>query len=201
MKTCSCTCSHHRPTEILKAEHRVIERVLTALERFAAQERIDADAVGRAIDFLRNFADGCHHFKEENELFPRMQAAGVPREGGPLGCMLDEHALGRALIRQMGDHLAAAARGDADAEHVLRTAAAGYVELLRNHIWKEDHVLFDLADRALSADDQRALLGGFDRVEREEADAGKHERYLRVAEELERQALQMADRSRTGARS
>lgn len=199
MKTCSCNCSGHRPTEILKAEHRVIERVLAALERFVAQARIDADAVGRAIDFLRNFADGCHHFKEEHELFPRMQAAGIPREGGPIGCMLDEHTLGRALIRRMTDHLAAAARGEAEAERVLRTAAAEYVDLLRKHIWKEDHVLFELADRALSADDQRALLGGFDRVEHEEGDAGKHDRYLRLADELERRALEMANPCGIGA--
>lgn len=203
MKTCNCTCacSLGSPTEILRGEHRVIERVLTALERFAAQDRIDAGAVNHAIDFLRQFADGCHHAKEENELFPRLEAAGIPREGGPIGCMLDEHMEGRALIRRMAENVEAAARGNADAQRTLRTAVAGYVNLLRQHIWKEDHVLFELADRTLSADDQKSLLGGFDRTEQMEANAGKHERYLRLADELHQRSLELAGRSSAGARS
>lgn len=199
MKTCGCGCSHDQPTAILKTEHRVIERVLSALETFAAQERVDADAFRSAIDFLRNFADGCHHAKEENELFPRMEAAGIPRDGGPIGCMLDEHTQGRALIRSMADSLDAAARGDAAARSTLRAAATEYCSLLRRHIWKEDNVLFDLADRTLSSSDQKALLDGFDRTEHEQADPGKHERYLKLADELYARSLALPTTLAAGA--
>lgn len=185
-------CGHGSPTQILKDEHRVIERVLDAVERLAAQDRIDGEAFRQAVDFLRNFADGCHHAKEENELFPRMEAAGIPREGGPIGCMLDDHARGRTLIARMAENVPSAAAGDLAARSALRTAAADYIDLLRKHIWKEDHVLFELADRALVCGDRNAMLAGFDRTEQSAANAGKHERYVRLADELHRRSLEPA---------
>jgi hemerythrin-like domain-containing protein len=175
--------------EILKSEHRVIERVLDAVERMATQDRVDADSFRQAIDFLRNFADGCHHAKEENELFPRMEAAGIPRAGGPIGCMLDEHVRGRELITRMAENVDSAAAGDLRARGTLRLAVAEYIDLLRTHIWKEDNVVFALADRALACGDRNAMLAGFDRTEQAPANAGKHEHYLRLAEELHRRSL------------
>lgn len=185
-----CTCGHGSPTEILKSEHRVIERVLDAVERMATQDQIDAESFRQAIDFLRNFADGCHHAKEENELFPRMEAAGIPREGGPIGCMLDEHAHGRSLIARMAENLDPAAAGDLHARGTLRLAVAEYTDLLRKHIWKEDNVVFELADRALNCGDRNAMLEGFERTEHTSANAGKHERYVRLADELCRRSME-----------
>ena len=87
------------PTEVLSQEHRAIENMLGALE-----EQIRAAPAGQpfprrffdeALDFFRNFADGCHHAKEENLLFPRMKERGVPENGGPIGVMLAEHEQGR----------------------------------------------------------------------------------------------------------
>ncbi len=184
-----CTCSHDSPVAILKAEHRVIEQVLDALERLVREVRIDAAPLRDALDFLRNFADGCHHAKEENELFPRLEAAGVPREDGPIGCMLDEHERGRRFIRAMADSLDAAAAGDCSARAALCSAADGYVELLRKHIWKEDNVLFAMAERVLGTAERGAVLGGFDRTEQAPTNAGKHARYVAMAETLYHRAL------------
>lgn len=187
-----CTCGHGSPTEVLKSEHRVIERVLDAVERLAARDQMDPESFRLAIDFLRSFADGCHHAKEENELFPRMEAAGIPREGGPIGCMLDDHARGRTLIARMEESVESAAGGDLQARSALRAAAAEYIDLLRKHIWKEDNVLFDLADRVLACGDRNAMLAGFDRTEQSAANAGKHDRYLRLADEVLRRSLEPA---------
>jgi hemerythrin-like domain-containing protein len=57
------------------------------------------DLFRQGVDFVRNFADRCHHAKEEENLFPRMEARGVPRDGGPIGVMLFEHEEGRAYVR------------------------------------------------------------------------------------------------------
>ena len=54
-----------------------------------------------ATDFIRGFADGCHHQKEENVLFVRMQAAGLPASGSPVNVMLAEHELGREYTRAL----------------------------------------------------------------------------------------------------
>jgi hemerythrin-like domain-containing protein len=177
-----------KPVEILSQEHRVIEVMLACLTKMTDQ----AEAAGRlekkpatdAIDFIRNFADRCHHGKEEDRLFPAMEAKGMPREGGPIGVMLMEHDMGREFVRQMADNLEAASNGDAGALHKFAAGARGYVQLLRSHIMKEDQILFPMADRLMDQNDQEKLLKQFDIVETEHMGHGTHERYLKMAESL-----------------
>ena len=177
-----------KATEVLMAEHRGIERMLAALERDLGRlEAGDAAPVplfAQGVDFLRNFADGCHHHKEEKLLFPALAAHGVPVEGGPIGVMLHEHDLGRGHIRAMADALPRAEAGDAAALRDLATAARAYIQLLRDHIQKEDQVLFQMADRTLSADEQERMAVEFDRVEDEVIGPGVHERYHQMLDQL-----------------
>jgi hemerythrin-like domain-containing protein len=62
--------------------------------------------------------------------------------------------------------------------------ARAYIELLRQHLQKEDHCLFSMADQALSPADQSRLLAAFERVERGHMGAGTHERFLKLANDL-----------------
>ena len=175
-------------TDILKEEHRIIQQVLSCLERLAersaAAGRLDADAARDAIEFFRCFADQCHHGKEEDVLFPMMEAKGFPRHGGPTGVMLHEHEQGREHVRGMEAAMAAASRGDPVALRQFAQHAENYVRLLRAHIDKEDHCLFSLANQVMSEDDQHELLESFERAEREHSGAGEHERYVAMANRL-----------------
>lgn len=170
--------------EVLSEEHRVIERVLDQTERMLNEFRLDADFMGKALDFFRNFADECHHAKEENVFFPVLEAAGIPREAGPIGCMLAEHEQGRSLVRAMTGHLEPAARGDPYATDLLRASAREFITLLRGHIYKEDNVLFIVADHALDAEKQAWVCAQFRRADLKGCDQDKHERYLALADEL-----------------
>lgn len=177
-------------TGILMEEHRVIERVLDALEaRLACDDAVDREFIAQALDFFRNFADGCHHHKEEDELFPVLESAGIPRDGGPIGCMLEEHQEGRRLIRRIAEHLDAAATGDPRAEAVVRSAAADYIRMLRQHIQKEDNILFRWVDDVLGDEEQHLMIEAFDRAEQSNGNVGKHERYLHIADDLYRRAF------------
>jgi len=177
-------------------EHRVIERVLASLE--AAAARIERGGPIRpgfftdAADFIKGFADGCHHRKEEGALFPALEEAGVPREGGPIGVMLREHDEGRQLVRNMRGAAERLAAGDSKAGAEVAANARDYAALLRQHIMKEDRVLFPLADRVIQGAASDALLENFRHVEHEEAGAGIHEKYLALATSLERE-LQAED--------
>jgi hemerythrin-like domain-containing protein len=177
-----------KATEVLMAEHRGIERMLAAMERNLGRlESGDETAVptfAQGVDFLRNFADRCHHHKEEKLLFPALAARGVPVEGGPVGVMLHEHDLGRGHIRAMADALPKAEAGDRAAMRDLATAARAYIQLLRDHIHKEDNILFEMANRVLSADEQEQMAREFDRIEDEVIGAGVHERYHQMLDQL-----------------
>lgn len=152
-------------TRRLRDEHRLIVRVLDCFEIALARAAAGAP-VARAdyepfLEFLRGFADECHHRKEEDELFPRLARSGVELSGSPVAQVLDEHEHGRALAAELARSLAAAEAGDAAAR--TRTLAAGgaLVELLRRHIDKEEHCLFGLAEEAIRGDALAALEEAF----------------------------------------
>jgi hemerythrin-like domain-containing protein len=160
-------------TRILIEEHRLIERgldCLKALVRAARSDgRLDAAPAAEALALIRDFADRCHHAKEEDRLFRSMERAGLPRDGGPLAVMLDEHESGRGHVRAMAERLERAAAGDRDALAAFAAHAAALDDLLRQHIAKENGVLFPMADQLLEGAPAEALLADFRRVE---SDAG-----------------------------
>jgi hemerythrin-like domain-containing protein len=172
-------------TEILMAEHRVIERVLLALEHVATRveqgDTVDAAFFTDAVTFIREFADGCHHRKEEGVLFPAMHDAGLPWDSGPLAVMLDEHERGRNHTRGIHDAAALIADGDEAGRDALVAHARAFVALLREHIAKEDQVLFPLADARLPDAERDAVSR---EVARLQADEGTHDAFARLAEDL-----------------
>lgn len=175
-------------TEILSQEHQVILQVLDCLERMiqetATTGTLDGQAARDAVEFFQGFADQCHHAKEEDHLFPAMEAKGFPRHGGPTGVMLNEHRLGRECVRGMNDAIEAAANGDRDGVQRFEEFGQTYLNLLRQHIEKEDHCLFGMANQALSEQDQRDLLAAFQKVEADQMKVGAHEKYLAIAQSL-----------------
>ena len=177
-----------KATEILMSEHRVIETVIASIETAAA--RLERGAAVRpgffldAADFIKGFADGCHHKKEEGVLFKSMASAGVPVEGGPIGMMLVEHEEGRGFTTGMRLAAQSLQDGDTRAAAAVVHNAQGYAELLRQHIQKEDQVLFPMADRFLRPAQQDQVLEGFEHVEHEETGEGVHEKYLGLAQRL-----------------
>jgi hemerythrin-like domain-containing protein len=164
-----------KSVERLKAEHDLIERGLSLLEKAVA--RIDA---GQPLPegfpqwvprFFRQFADQCHHAKEEDVFFPALKQRGIPEQGGPIGVMLYEHGLGRgcvARMRQAGQAQPFDARTFAD-------AARQYVPLLRQHIFKENNVLVRMAEQVMSKADDADVTGRFSQVEQERGLTGLHE--------------------------
>jgi hemerythrin-like domain-containing protein len=124
---------------------------------------------GELLHFLTIFVDKCHHGKEEQMLFPRLEELGVPNQGGPIGMMLIEHVQGRELIGQMK---LAIEREDLAA---FKQALRAYSDLLRGHIAKENNVLFPLADRLLAEDEQLALFERFEQHEETVVGQGVHE--------------------------
>jgi hemerythrin-like domain-containing protein len=180
------------PTEVLMEEHRVIERLLTNLEiavnRLDKGDDIRAGIFVDAAEIIKGFADGCHHRKEEGVLFPAMEEAGVPNQGGPIGVMLAEHEEGRRLTRAMRQAAERVVAGDESAKGDMLENARSYVELLKQHIQKEDMVLFPLADRAILGEKRDEMVEAFEVVEREETGEGVHEKYLGMVEAFEKEA-------------
>lgn len=176
-------------SEDLRNEHEGILFGLEILEQMAKtaeqSKEIETKDIDDMINFLRVFADKCHHGKEEGLLFPAMEKVGIPNEGGPIGQMLTEHTLGRQHIAEMGD---------ASANNTLQTgrfadAATAYFNLLRAHIQKENTVLFPMGDRLIPIDEQALLLKQFEEFEEEVMGKGTHEKLHETLHRLEAKYL------------
>ncbi|MFQ5838068.1 MAG: hemerythrin domain-containing protein [Thermoplasmata archaeon] len=171
-----------RPTEALREEHRVIERALDALEKAAERmesgQEVSQEVLKDIVSFARGFADRCHHHKEEGVLFPYLEERGLPRDLGPIGVMLAEHDEGRAHVKAMSEAIAESRPKEFVAH------AQGYIQLLRDHIAKEDDVLFPMAEQMMSGPEAEGLMEEFERAEKELGES--HQRYLEIVEDVER---------------
>ena len=190
-------------TKILTDEHRVIEVVLTCLEKITEEAnssgKLNEESATQAIDVIRTFADKCHHGKEENHLFATLVEKGVPKEGGPVGQMLVEHEQGRAFVKGMADNIPEAATGNSEALRKFTQNSQGYVQLLRAHIQKEDGVLFPMANKILSEEDQVQLVKAFEVVESDHMGKGTHEKYLAIIASLAKKYSVKAEYIQTGS--
>ena len=172
------------PTDLLYAEHRIIETVLHVVDGLArrarAGEDIDLGDARDAIDFIASFADRCHHGKEEAELFPAMERCGLPRDVGPTAVMRAEHDEGRAHVRAMRT---AAQATPFDAATFARHGGA-FVLLLRDHIVKEDQVLFPMAEQMLAPAAKEELRAVFQRVDEHDIGSAERSRCIAIADRL-----------------
>ncbi len=156
-----------RSIERLKEEHEVIERGLNLLEqavaRIEARQPLPEGFPQWAPRFFQQFADQCHHAKEEDVFFPVLKERGIPEEGGPIGVMLYEHGLGRDCVGRMRE----ASEAQPFGARIFAEAAKEYIPLLRQHIFKENNVLFRMAERVMTQADDADVTGRFSQVEEE----------------------------------
>lgn len=156
------------PTGILRDQHVNILAVAAVLERILEAGResaaLDYEAVEDCVTFIRLYADALHHGKEEDLLFPELVERGMPKDAGPIAVMLHEHAEGRRFARTMAEALEAARAGDVEAAKRLERAGRGYIALIRGHIMKEDHILFNMADQLIDERACRSLCAAYEGV-------------------------------------
>jgi hemerythrin-like domain-containing protein len=174
-------------TQRLKDEHQLILRMLALLEQNAA---LTAEGVFHdyrfyldGVDFIRNYADRFHHAKEEDILFEALIENGMPREHSPVAAMLMEHDLGRNYVRGLEEAASAALAGEKGHDAEIAAHANGYLQLLREHIAKEDDILYPLAERLIPEEMREKILAGYGQAEA--AREGLEEHYRRIVEGYE----------------
>jgi hemerythrin-like domain-containing protein len=154
-------------TKNLENDHVNILRLIDVMEKMILVKSTNAEHFEKAVGLIKSYADGLHHAKEENFLFPLMVEKGFSLEQGPIAAMLHDHAEGRDYVKGMTEGIAGYKTGNETALSKLYENTQAYIFLLRNHIAKENNVLFRMADNILSESDQKELLVEFAKVENE----------------------------------
>ncbi len=170
-----------KATTLLSNEHKnlskVVEAIISECNSIESGNDIDKDFFEKTIEFIQNYADKSHHAKEENILFPELNKDGVQMHCDPVPQMLHEHDLGRNLVKDMIEGL-----NKSDKTMIL-AGAKGYTDLIREHIYKEDNILYPMADEALNEEAQESMAAKF----KEEAVASEatREKCLSIVKEFE----------------
>jgi len=148
-------------TDLLRQDHKIILRSVDILQRMVEAEnteRVDYNDVATLLRFLRIFADEHHHMKEESVLFPELMRISQA-EAGPLRHLLFEHSQERSLVEELEDAL----RRTKTAEFVV--SANRLTESVRNHIRKEDGILFPILDILISSELDEKVSSEFEKFQ------------------------------------
>ena len=174
------------PVGPLIHEHRVIERAIRDLEHriaiFEETRTVDPSYIDTVVDFIRTYADRCHHGKEEDILFRDLAAKPLSEDlGRMMAVLVEEHRFARATTRRLVEQNALYVAGDASAIERIAEAARVLVEFYPLHIEKEDRRFFKPCMEYLTDGEKASML-----AEEHEFDRMLiHETYLGVVERLE----------------
>jgi hemerythrin-like domain-containing protein len=142
-------------------EHELIVEVLASLQAMAEKltvgEAVDRKDVADFGRFFRDFADKCHHGKEEDRLFVKMVESGFPQDSGPIAVMLSEHDAGRQEVRGLLAIGAGSGPLSQSEKAKIVEYAGQFVPLLYGHIQKENNILYPMAQQSIAPDELNRL--------------------------------------------
>jgi hemerythrin-like domain-containing protein len=159
------------PLDTLEAEHRVIAKIILVAsmlaDRLFADQSVDVEILKQMAEFMRIYADKCHHGKEEQLLFPLLVKRGVPARGCQIDVLTREHVMGRDLVIELSETSLAYQKYGSLAKDALIKNLRGIADLYTNHIWKENYLLFPMTNTVLGLEDLNALSRDFEKVEQD----------------------------------
>ncbi len=126
----------------------VLDAIATAVAAGAKPEEEDIDTI---LEFLRWFADAHHQAKEETVLFPVLKSSAAAADRA-VQHMIFEHGQERSGIEELEAHLRVGKTSD------FVSSAGQLSSRLRNHIYKEDQILFVQADALLDSQTDDAVF-------------------------------------------
>jgi hemerythrin-like domain-containing protein len=164
-----------KATDLLQDDHHLIERALATLA--TATTQLERGAPCRpgfflgVVEFLEGFVHALHYQREENVLFVAMERRGASRTAGPLALAIREHQTSRAAARTIRMAAERWEGGDESARDDLANECRQLVSVLKQHIAREDQLLFPMAQDMIPAEDHFQLLD--DLVQPDTTDRGQ----------------------------
>jgi hemerythrin-like domain-containing protein len=174
------------PIGPLMKEHRLIERMIVLLEkeidRLEEGEELDLHFIDVAVDFIRSYADRCHHGKEEDILFRDLAKKALSDEHSQtMKELIAEHVYGRETTAALAGAKERHVQGDMQALGSVIGYLKDLVEFYPAHIEKEDKHFFVPCMQYFSRREQDEMLEEF-----WEFDRGLiHEKYRSIVGQLE----------------
>ena len=141
-----------KPNGCLMIEHRTIERAIEILavekQRLEAGGELDPVFIDKMVDFIRTYADRCHHGKEEDILFDSLENKSLSEdEAALMRELVEEHKFGREMTKKLVSAKDAVVAGDTSQLQAVLDAVGTLIEFYPEHIRKEDEHFFPDTER------------------------------------------------------
>lgn len=174
------------PIAPLMIEHRLIERMVKLMERhvqtISSSSRADTHFIGSAVDFIRAYADRCHHGKEEDILFRELAGKKMaPAHAKMMEELLHEHVEAREVTAKLNHANEAYIREEPGALEHIRLHMSRLIDFYPVHIEKEDRHFFIPVMDYFTRQEQEEMLQAFYEFDRKLI----HDRYRDVVEAFE----------------
>lgn len=176
---------------LLMNDHSIIEKALVILEKQLEKKKKNWTTIQVLIDLLWDYGETCHNMKEEKIYFPLLLERGMP-QSGPINEMLQEHASERNYLSKFKDFIAKADKADEEVAQFVSDFKS-YANLAKEHIWKENDILYPMGRKYIQPDDVPYLANEFRRLERETLGEGAYTRYKTLVEALEKETGERID--------
>ncbi len=170
------------PIKDLVKEHALVKLALRVLEKACDQieagKDMNQEDMRNVVLFIREFADKCHHGKEEALLFPAIKENNIPEEVALVDIFIEEHKISRGFVKNMADAI------EASLSPIFIENARKYIQLLDQHIDRENQFLFPMAEKSLSEDKLKELEVGFENVEKNIIGEKRHQELFGLIQNL-----------------
>lgn len=170
--------------DLMKEHQLILQYIELLISASRKQTGMEQDRVLQIshhfIDFIQNFADKFHHAKEEDILFKYLSVPGVLTHCNPVQQMLYEHDQGRHYLQGMIQAI--------DKNNFVEFAenAQAYGKLLQEHIYKEDNILYPMAEQSLSIVTKEKIVKEFEATDHRLEAQAVWKRYQEIVNELSR---------------
>lgn len=176
---------------MLMNDHSIIEKALVILEKQLQKRKKNWSTIQTLVDILWDYGESCHNMKEEKVYFPLLLARGMP-EQGPIAVMLQEHQMERSYLEKFKSFLGKSEKTDVEITDFVNEFH-NYANLTKDHIWKENDILYPMGRRFLLPDDVPSLANEFKQLEKEALGEGAYTRYKTLVDALEKESGERID--------
>lgn len=146
--------------EILRQEHRNIEKLLLVLERelgvFARGGRPDYEVIHAVIAYFQVYPDA-HHHPLEDLIFEKLKMRD-PKAAAQMGDLAADHRRGAERLRRVAQAVESVLADRELLRQTINDIICDFIEQERRHMAMEERAFFPAAIKALEAEDWAEIV-------------------------------------------